>query len=548
MILTIQEINDLQKRFHLKLLSEDKGLNKKIKGIKIIENEDMEKYLWGGELVLTSLSVYLKCNISQYEKHIENLIKKGISGFILKDRGNIRNFDFLKNKLIHICNDHKIPVFEIPKEKHYWDIICYILEKTERQDIALLRYHKLTNDNFKEFIFSKNASPQNIIYLLNAMINNPISLYYENNSCLVTTKKEDADLIIKDDIHDLELGILLRYHYQIQKYADYNQYIIPITFIGDINIIIVIDEINKKLTKYDFIAIENGIDTLRYSFTFDFAKNEINKKYHRDIFFNLINSQLNYNDTTAAANMLNLNENEYYRIVSFHSISESQKEKYSIEQLEEVDIIADEISQFYPKEHIYKNISQIVMLQKMNSATEDTESLKRLEELIDIVKVSIKKRNQNTNFNIGVGGIVKGYRNLKESYKQSRIAMKFMNIAKKITGDVNKSIVHYSKIGIFQSFLELNDVDELKKYVPLSIIRLNEYDKKHKTQLLNTLRVYISNNLSINKCSKELCIQYRSVSYRIKKIKNITNINFDDSIELLSLRNGLIIFDIIEEM
>ena len=52
--------------------------------------------------------------------------------------------------------------------------------------------------------------------------------------------------------------------------------------------------------------------------------------------------------------MLNLKEDAYYRIVSFHSIPEDQKEKYSLEQLDEVDIIANEISMFYPKEHIYK--------------------------------------------------------------------------------------------------------------------------------------------------------------------------------------------------
>lgn len=68
------------------------------------------------------------------------------------------------------------------------------------------------------------------------------------------------------------------------------------------------------------------------------------------------------------------------------------------------------------------------------------------------------------------------------------------------------------------------------------------------TELLHTLNSYIRNNLSVKKTSLDLMIQYRSASYRIKKIKEITNINFDDNIELLSLRNGLIIFDIIHNM
>ena len=40
--------------------------------------------------------------------------------------------------------------------------------------------------------------------------------------------------------------------------------------------------------------------------------------------------------------------------------------------------------------------------------------------------------------------------------------MKFMKIARRITGDINKSIVYYSKLGIFQSFIELDDINKLK--------------------------------------------------------------------------------------
>lgn len=546
MVLLVQEMKDLQRKFHLKLLSEQKGLDNEIKGIKIIEVENMEKYIEGGEILLTSFFIYESCTISQYETHIQNLIDKGVSGFIIKNSGNIKNFNIKLDILKRLCIENEVALFELPRQNYYWDIIRYILDNVFDQEMALLKYHKVTNDNFKEYIFQKEATPKNIIELLYTIIDNPISMYYENLSCLATTYEEKSSFDLLDNIKEYSPEIRLRYNYLKQDAGKYNQYIIPITFIGNIPIKIVIDEKNRKLTNFDFVAIENAIDALRYSFTFDFAKNEIHKKYHRDIFFNLVNSQLNYDDTTEAANMLNLKEDAYYRIVSFHSIPEDQKEKYSLEQLDEVDIIANEISMFYPKEHIYKNVSQIVMLQKMDSDKEDDDSIRCLNELIDIVKKSISKRDQNTNFNIGVGEVVKGYRNLKSSYKQSRVAMKFMKIAKKITGDINKSIVYYSKLGIFQSFIELDDVNKLKKYVPSSIIKLDEHDRKHNTVLLATLSSYIKNNLSLKKTSVDLSINYRSASYRIQKIKEISNINFDDSIELLSIRNGLIIFDIIK--
>ena len=85
-----------------------------------------------------------------------------------------------------------------------------------------------------------------------------------------------------------------------------------------------------------------------------------------------------------------------------------------MEQLDEVDIIADQISMFYPKDHIYKKCISNRYVTKNGSDKEDDDSRKRLNELIDIVKKSISKRDQNTNFNIGVGEVVKGYRNLKK--------------------------------------------------------------------------------------------------------------------------------------
>lgn len=69
MVLLVQEMKDLQRKFHLKLLSEQKGLDNEIKGIKIIEVENMEKYIEGGEILLTSF-LYMKVVQFLSMKHI----------------------------------------------------------------------------------------------------------------------------------------------------------------------------------------------------------------------------------------------------------------------------------------------------------------------------------------------------------------------------------------------------------------------------------------------------------------------------------------------
>ena len=265
-------MKDLQRKFHLKLLSEQKGLDNEIKGIKIIEVENMEKYIEGGEILLTSFFIYESCTISQYETHIQNLIDKGVSGFIIKNSGNIKNFNIKLDILKRLCIENEVALFELLRQNYYWDIIRYILDNVFDQEMALLKYHKVTNDNLKEYIFHKEATPKNIIELLYTIIDNPISMYYENLSCLATTYEEKSSFDLLDNIKEYSPEIRLRYNYLKQDAGKYNQYIIPITFIA----IDILKAQKNSIIKF-FQIILSGIGIRLLSFTVIFVYSFFNK-------------------------------------------------------------------------------------------------------------------------------------------------------------------------------------------------------------------------------------------------------------------------------
>ena len=43
-------------------------------------------------------------------------------------------------------------------------------------------------------------------------------------------------------------------------------------------------------------------------------------------------------------------------------------------------------------------------------------------------------------------------------------------------------------------------------------------------------------------------VHYRTISYRLEKIKQISGINFDDANEVLAVSNGLIIYKMLKEI
>ena len=86
MAYTVRKLLESEQFPKMKLLCGEKGLDLEVKGIRIIEIEDMERYLTGGEILITSIQVYLSCSDREVEQHFEDLVKSDISGFIVKKR------------------------------------------------------------------------------------------------------------------------------------------------------------------------------------------------------------------------------------------------------------------------------------------------------------------------------------------------------------------------------------------------------------------------------------------------------------------------------
>lgn len=58
----------------------------------------------------------------------------------------------------------------------------------------------------------------------------------------------------------------------------------------------------------------------------------------------------------------------------------------------------------------------------------------------------------------------------------------------------------------------------------------------------------MSNKQSIRKTSELMNVHPRTVSYRLSKIVDLTGIEFDNSAEILAVRNGIIILKILEQL
>ena len=551
MAYTVRKLLESEQFPKMKLLCGEKGLDLEVKGIRIIEIEDMERYLTGGEILITSFQVYLSCSDREVEQHFEDLVKSDISGFIVKKR---KEYDPTGRRLSLLekhCKKYEIPLVEISEDSYYWGIIRYVMIQVFDKDTARLKYFKITHDSFNTFILKNNGSSNtasDIIKFLSIMIENPVVLYYGDLNCMVSTNSDNSKLILSDEIQPYKPNIITKFQYMKQMKGSCVQYVVKFAILSEVEIYITITEENRELTELDYMAIENAIINLQYGFLSEFAQNEVKKTYQRDLIHNILNGLLSSKEMTEAAAQLGMKESDTYRVVDFHTIKKNVQRKYTKEQLHEVGVIEGELMYLLPDALIYRNMDQIVMIQQVDSNQTELEYQKEMEEVEDVIQRSILYRKKDTDFQIGIGKSVEGYQRLKESYYEASQAIKYIEIIRQVTGDKNKSVVQYSNLGFFQIFGKVDDMTELERCIPETLKKLYLYDDEHKGELITTLQMYLRNNQSIKKTASAMFVHYRTISYRLEKIKQISGINFDNANEVLAVSNGLIIYKMLKEI
>ena len=335
------------------------------------------------------------------------------------------------------------------------------------------------------------------------------------------------------------------------KYVDVKENIAIITFHNTKvipNTIVTMEQELRKKEQDVCMELENATINLQDGFLSEFAQDEEKKTYQRDIIHNILNGLLSSKEMTEAAAQLGMKEGDTYRVVDFHTITKNVQRKYTKEQLHEVGVIEGELMHLLPDALIYRNMDQIVMIQQVDSDQTELEYQKEMEEIEEVIQRSILYRKKDTDFQIGIGKSVEGYQRLKESYQEASRAIKYIDIIRLVTGDKNKSVVHYSNLGFFQIFGKVDDMTELERCIPETLKKLYLYDDEHKGELITTLQMYLRNNQSIKKTADAMFVHYRTISYRLEKIKQISGINFDNANEVLAVSNGLIIYKMLKEI
>jgi len=94
---------------------------------------------------------------------------------------------------------------------------------------------------------------------------------------------------------------------------------------------------------------------------------------------------------------------------------------------------------------------------------------------------------------------------------------------------ITKQLMYYEHYLFENLLIHTQDKQQLFEYIHPSLSILREYDSTNASYLYETLRVYLECKYNLKQTSLQLFIHRNSLTYRMEKITQLTNLNLEDS-------------------
>ncbi|MDN4524700.1 PucR family transcriptional regulator [Fictibacillus fluitans] len=188
-----------------------------------------------------------------------------------------------------------------------------------------------------------------------------------------------------------------------------------------------------------------------------------------------------------------------------------------------------------------KNVSYITSVNQsvkaQLTATDENQMImlvtsSRKEELRDILQEFIRSFTQQMAERFGVKGITAGFGGVYSTYqlteKSFKEAQQVIKIKDRFSEGV-EDLFGYESLGIYQFLDVIHEQQQASRYRNPSLAKLQEYDRLHKTDLYETLDTYLSAGSNTHQTAAILHIHLNTLTYRLKRIAEVGQIDFKNT-------------------
>ncbi len=150
--------------------------------------------------------------------------------------------------------------------------------------------------------------------------------------------------------------------------------------------------------------------------------------------------------------------------------------------------------------------------------------IERVEEFIASFVLQMKERFGVLGIKAGYGGIYESLTNVEKSYHE---ALTVLSLKDKFIDEI-PFIFNYRDLGLYQFLEEIYRKQLRDGYKNEKLELIQQYDLKHHTNLYETLETFLNHDDHVQEAAKALHIHTNTLNYRLKRIAEMTGLNFRD--------------------
>ncbi|MEH7155483.1 PucR family transcriptional regulator [Neobacillus drentensis] len=564
-MLTVKDLLQIKSIEGIKIVAGEKGINKKVSIVNIMENPDTFDWLTSNELLLSTGYIF-KDNVDLQNRIIKELAEINCSGLCIKMK---RYFDEIPQNMIDLANQYDFPLLELPFEYTLSQVISIINEKAAGA-YDLLNRKSLDMHNKLFRISLEGGGIDEISSELAKIINNPILFLDRDWNLLHHVDLEDNKLPLTDyfslekgrtvfskeftdsiPLNINEFKKAIKRNYQTNG-AEIKCRILPVAVSDYIYGYIVVWQTVSELTELDYIVLMDASRMMALERIKARDIEEIKLKIRQDFFDDLLTGKITSNDniqTLCDLHGLKSDYMYYCIVLDIHSKILTKNDdmiahKYKLENIARkcVNFIYEvsrkvngDITSFYRN-------NRVIILVGKNDFT-PSKAKEEAKIFANELHSLFSKEISDTTFLIGIGSQYKTITTLHKSFSEAHEAIRLMK-----QFDNNTGIAHFEDYSVYHLLGSNIKSHELEDFFMKSLGKVYEHDKLHGTAYLTTLESYFQRNHNLSETAKTLFLHRNTLIYRIEKIKEILSTDLKNAEELLQIQLALKIYRLLPNL
>ena len=526
MAMNVRDVMTALKVCNVRLRSGASGLENPVTGINIIESQHILKILTGGEVLITSLYPWMLLPYEPWE-FCEILAKTGVSALAIKV-GN--SFDEIPAEVLQVGEKYQVPIIELPPDSNFSNIIHLVILALYDKNSLKLQTHEMVFEQLSAIIL-EGEGLERLIGAFASVLGKRVLLVNRYEKVIADSENELGSYPLKRE--EFEPWLLDK---QIKGYRIWIRddkkglyhLILPIYPLKEQKVFLVMEGFEEEITDVEQSIIEDGMKMISIELLKRTSILEVENRFRYDLLDMIVSGEKL--DETAIREKTEQSGWDFYgnfMVVIAETggdIRDGRKDGAAY-------VLADYISNV-PEIKItyYMRVRSSVLYIILQE--EDAQRLKMAADELCRNLQSYARKNLSDQVRIGLGGVADRMELIHRSYHEAQEAISIG----KTTG---KNYTDFSRLGVMKILYNATNRQMLEEAVPESIRKLCRYDRENKSTLLKSLQVYFSVNCNASRAAEELFIHYKTMLYRLEKIKNVTGLNLEDSEERLEAEVGL---------